>query len=103
MSAVAAVKKFRPDVVLVSWAPPGLLVERVVRAPSRLVLDIGVEGDVCGNGERTWRFNKDFLDGPIQDLALCRLDARPRKERHTRVTCYFGALHPEGGLDPAHQ
>jgi hypothetical protein len=103
LNAVAAVKKFKPDVVIVSWAPPGLLVERVIRAPSSLVLDIGVEGDVCGNGEKTWRFNKEFLEGPLQDLALCRLDARPKKERATRVTLYFGDRHPDSGLDPAYQ
>lgn len=94
MSAARAVERFRPDLVLVSWAPPGLLVERAIRAPARLVLDIGVDGDVCGNGMHTWRFAKDFLEGPLETRALCRLDARPRHERHTRVTLYYGAAHP---------
>lgn len=94
MSAPAAIARFRPDLVLVSWAPPGLLVERAIRAPSKLVLELGVDGDVCGNGMRTWRFEKDFLEGPLEARALCRLDARPRQERHTRATLYYGAAHP---------
>lgn len=93
MAAARAIERFRPDLVVVSWAPPGLLVERAIRAPSRLVLDISVDGDVCGNGMRTWRFEKDFLEGPLETRALCRLDARPRQQRHTRVTLYYGAAH----------
>jgi len=92
-AASTAVRAMRPDLVLVSWAPPGLLVERAIRGPTRYVLDIGVDGDVCGNGERTWRFEKDFLDGPIEARALCRLDARPLVEpRKTRVTLYYGSI-----------
>jgi hypothetical protein len=99
LPAVKAVERHRPDVVLVSWAPPGLLVERVIRAPSKLVLDIGAEGDVCGNGTRTWRYFKEFVDGPVESRALCRLDARPSRERKTRVTLYYGRAHPEHGVD----
>jgi hypothetical protein len=101
LGAVAAVKRERPDVALVSWAPPGTLVERVLRAPARLVLDISVDGDVCGNGMRTWRFHKELLDGPLEERALCRLDPHPTLERHTRVTAYYGARHPEHGVDRA--
>ncbi len=90
LGAVAAVKRAAADLVIVSWAPPGTVVERVIRAPSRLVLDIGVDGDVTGNGTRTWRFAKEFLEGPLADRALCRLDARPSKSRATRVTLYYG-------------
>lgn len=99
IGAVAAVKREQPDVVIVSWAPPGTLVERVIRAPSRLVLDIGVDGDVCGNGPKTWRFFKELLDGPLEARALCRLDAQPQRERHTRVTVYYGRAHALHGID----
>lgn len=98
LSARAAVKRFAPDVVLVSWAPPGPLVESMIRAPVRDVIEVGVEGDVCGDAARTWRYEKDFVDGPVESLALCRLDARPREERHTRVTRYFGKAHPDHGV-----
>lgn len=96
-----AVKRHRPDLVLVSWAPPGTLVERAIRGPCRFVLDVSVDGDVCGNGMRTWRFHKELLEGPLEDRALCRLDARPRTARHTRVTLYYGARHREHGVDRA--
>jgi len=102
--AVAAVKAFKPDLVIVSWAPPGTLVERVIRAPSKLVLDISVDGDVCGNGARTWRFEKEFLDGPLEAKGLCRLDATPLGPpgtRATRCTLYFGARHRRFGVDKA--
>lgn len=96
--AVAAVKRYAPDLTIVSWAPPGTLVERVLRAPSFLVLDIGTDGDVCGNGQATWRFEKEFLDGPIETRALCRLDGDPRAARATRVTLYYGRRHPRHGV-----
>lgn len=99
LSAVAAVKQHKPDVVLVSWAPPGTLVERVIRAPSKLVLDISVDGDVCGNGMKTWRFEKEFLDGPLEQRALCRLDVKPGEARATRATLYFGKRHKRFGVE----
>lgn len=99
LSAVAAVKKHQPDLVLVSWAPPGTLVERVIRAPSKLVLDISVDGDVCGNGNATWRFEKEFLDGPLEQRALCRLDQHPDAGRATRATLYFGKRHKRFGVE----
>ena len=99
IAATAAVKKHAPDVVIVSWAPPGTLVERVIRSDVALVLEIAVAGDVCGNGERTWRFHKEFLDGPLEARALCRLDARPRTTRHTLVTLYYGRAHDDFGVD----
>jgi hypothetical protein len=97
LAAVTAVERHRPDLVIVCWPPPGALVERVIRAPCGVVLEIGVEGDVTGDAARTWRYEKDFLDGPLQDLALCRLDARPGEGRATRVTAYYGRLHPAHG------
>jgi hypothetical protein len=92
-AAVATIHAWRPDLVIVSWAPPGTLVERAIRAPSRLVLDLSVDGDVCGNGEKTWRFEKEFLDGPLEQRALCRLDETPRVSRATRATLYYGRRH----------
>lgn len=101
LGARAAVKKFKPDVVLISWAPPGTLVEEAITAPSKLVLDIGVDGDVCGNGPATWRFNKEFLGGPLEDRAWCRLDRPNDTERATRVTLYYGRAHAEYFEDDA--
>lgn len=97
LGAVAAVERYQPDLVIASWPPPGPMVERVIRAPSRLVLEIGVEGDVTGDARRTWRYEKDFVEGPLQDAALCRLDARPSAPRATRITLYYGRAHPRHG------
>lgn len=95
LAAVTAIKRYDPDLVIVSWAPPGSFLERVIRAPSKLILELGVEGDVTGDDERTWRYNKEFLAGPLEDRALCRLDSRPALARHTRATLYYGAAHPD--------
>lgn len=92
-SAVATIKSSLPDLVLVSWAPRGTLVDRAIRAPSLLVLDLSIDGDVCGNGEKTWRFEKEFLDGPLEPRALCRLDEAPGVARATRATLYYGRRH----------
>lgn len=100
MGAAAAVERFRPEVVLVSWPPPGSLVERVIRAPCKLVLEIGADGDVCGDSARTWRYHKELLDdAPLATRALCRLDARPREGRATRVTLYYGRRHRDYGVE----
>lgn len=98
LSATAAITRYRPDLVVVSWAPPGLLVERAIRAPSKLVLDLSVEGDVCGNDARTWRFRKELLGGPLEERAFCRLDGKGRP-RQTRATLYYGARHRLHGLE----
>lgn len=99
MAATTAVKALRPDLVLISWAPPGAMVERVIRAPSKLVLEFGAEGGVTGDDARAWRYNKEFIEGPLQARALCRLDARPDEARATRATLYFGAAHPGHARD----
>ncbi len=100
LAASTAVKRFRPDLVLVSWAPLGTLVERVIRAPSSLlVLEITVDGDVCGSGIAAWRFNKEFVGGAVESRALCRLDTHPKTERRTRVTLYYGRRHPSFAQD----
>ncbi len=100
VSAVSAVERYRPELALVCWAPTGAMVERVIRAPSSLVLELGVDGDVTGSTARTWKYRKDFLDGPLQDRALCRLDARPSMiARATRATLYYGRAHPDHGRE----
>lgn len=101
-SSASAIAHHRPDLIIVSWAPPGLLVERALRAPAaKLVLELGVDGDVCGNGTRTWRFHKEFLEGPLEARALCRLDGGAVETPATRATLYYGRAHPEHGVDDA--
>ncbi len=101
LGALAAVAAHPSDVVLVSWAPPGRLVDRLIMAPdTKLLIEIGADGAICGNGTATWRFNKDFVEGPVEDLALCRLDADAANERHTRVTHYYGRGHEDFEITP---
>lgn len=94
LDARRAVERDRPDLVIVSWPPPGRMVEHAILGPSRLVLELGVDGDVCGDARRTWRYEKDFLDGPLERRALCRLDRGDCRDRATRATLYYGARHP---------
>lgn len=98
MAASTAVARHRPDLVIVSWAPPGLMVERAIRGPCRFVLDLSPDGDACGNGLATWRFRKEMLDGPVESLMLCRLDGGATSTA-MRATLYFGARHPGHGID----
>ena len=95
LSAQRAVQRYRPDLVIISWAPPGQLVKRVLRGPCKYVLDFGTEGDECGSGPRLWRSAYDFVEGPVEKLAWCRLDERSSEPRHTRATVYYGGRHPE--------
>ncbi len=95
LEAVTAVRRLRPDVVLAIWLPPGPLLARLVRSPCRYVLEIGAAGGVTAGGEWDWRFGHDFLEGPIEARARCRLDDRPSRRLHTRVTLYRGRLHPD--------
>src|SRR5205807_1281564 len=46
LDALAAIRRTRPDLVLASWLPPGALLERLVRAPVRYVLEIGAKDGV---------------------------------------------------------
>ncbi|MHB1843559.1 MAG: class I SAM-dependent methyltransferase, partial [Deltaproteobacteria bacterium] len=94
LGAVEAVRRFRPDVVLAVWLPPGPLFSRLVRAPCRYVLEIGVPGGVTGEGNWGWRFAHEPCEGAIEARARCRLDAPPTLPR-TRVTLAFGRRHPE--------
>ena len=94
LEAREAIRKYRPDLVLASWLPPGRLLDQLIRSKVRHVLEIGAAGGVTAS-QWSWRFNHEFCEGPIEKLARCRLDARPGKELHTRVTLYFGAAHKE--------
>jgi hypothetical protein len=96
LDALDAVRRYRPDVVVCSWLPPGPLLSQVIRSPCRCVIDIGAGRGVTAQGAWDWRFAHDFLE-PLEQLARCRLDERPAKTLHSRVTLYFGRLHPEFG------
>jgi hypothetical protein len=94
VEAVAAIRRYEPDVVIASWLPPGPLLSRIIREPCRFVIDIGAAGGVTANGAWDWRFNHEFLDR-LERWTRCRLDARPMVKRHSRVTLYFGRRHPD--------
>jgi hypothetical protein len=96
LNAPGAVRRHRPDVVLGSWLPPGPLLSEIIRSPCLYVIDIGASGGVTAQGSWDWRFAHDFLE-PLEGLARCRLDERPAKTLHSRVTLYFGRRHPEFG------
>jgi hypothetical protein len=92
LEALEAIRRTRPDLVLASWLPPGRLLERLIRAPVRHVLEIGAKDGVTP-GAWTWRFAHEFCED-IEQHARCRLDERPGRELHARVTLYYGARHP---------
>jgi hypothetical protein len=79
MDALAAIRRYRPELVLACWLPPGPPLSRIVRA-APLLLEIGASGFT--GSPRSWphRFCED-----LEALARCRLDERPREELHTRV------------------
>ena len=99
LDARAAIDTLRPDVVLCSWLPPGELLDDLVRADVRHVLEIGAGQGVTASAY-AWRFAHEFLEGPLERAARCRLDVRPRRTLHSRVTLYFGAAHPEHFEEP---
>jgi hypothetical protein len=94
LEAREAIDRYRPELVLASWLPPRFPLSRIVRCDIRYCLEIGAAGGVTP-GAWNWRYAHDFCDGPVEELARCRLDARPQRERHSRVTLYFGAAHPD--------
>jgi hypothetical protein len=98
VGALRAVETLAPDVVLASWLPPGTLLDRLIRSKTRYVLEVGAAGDVTA-GPWSWRFAHDTCDGPIEESARCRLDARPGERLHSRVTLYFGGAHEEHGCE----
>jgi hypothetical protein len=91
LDAFEAIRRTRPDLVLASWLPPGALLDRLIRAPVRHVLEIGAKDGVTP-GAWSWRFAHEICD-ELEQHARCRLDERPGRELHTRVTLYYGARH----------
>jgi len=94
LSARAAIRKFQPDLVLCAWLPPGHLLDSLVRADVRYVLEIGAGPGVTGSAY-SWRFAHEFLEGSLAARARCRLDHRPDTTLHSRLTLYFGRAHAE--------
>jgi hypothetical protein len=99
LGAVAAVRRYRPDIVLAIWLPPGPLLARLIRSPCRYVLEVGAPGGVTAQGAWDWRFAHEFCEGPLERLGRCRLDERPARDLHTRVTLYYGGLHPDHAVE----
>ena len=85
----AAIDRFQPDLVLACWLPPGLLLGRVLRASSCDVIEIGAGSGVTGD-IRCWRYEHEFCD-ELDALGRCRLDERPARKLHTRVTLYVAS------------
>lgn len=94
LTATSAIRKFAPDVVLAAWLPPDSLLDRLVRAQVSYVLEIGA-GEGITASAYSWRFAHEFLEGPIEQHARCRLDQRPSQKTHSRITLYYGKSHPE--------
>jgi len=84
----AAVDRFQPDLVLACWLPPGPLLGRILRASDRDVLEIGAGSGITGDIS-CWRYEHEFCD-ELDALGRCRLDERPSRKLHTRVTLYQG-------------
>jgi hypothetical protein len=82
----AAIDRFRPDLVLACWLPPGPLLGRILRASQRDVLEIGAGSGITGDIS-CWRYEHEFCD-ELDALGRCRLDERPSRKLHTRVTLY---------------
>jgi hypothetical protein len=93
LDAVAAIRRHRPDLVLACWLPPGDLLERLIRAPVRHVLEIGAKDGVTP-GAWSWRYAHEFCE-ELEASARCRLDERPRRALHSRATLYCGRRHPD--------
>lgn len=85
LGATQAIRALRPDLVLASWLPPGPLLGRIVRA-APLVLEIGAGSGITGD-IRCWRWPHEFCED-LDALGRCRLDERPSRRLHTRVTLY---------------
>lgn len=94
LDAEAAIRTLRPDLVLCAWLPPGALLDTLVRADVAHVLEIGAGSGVTASAY-AWRFAHEFLEGPLERAARCRLDDDPKRTLHSRLTLYFGAAHPE--------
>jgi hypothetical protein len=98
-SAKRAIARHSPDLILCSWLPPGhTLLDSLIRSKVRYVLELGADHGVTASAY-CWRFTHEFLEGPLEQTARCRLDVRPAKQLHSRATLYFGASHPEFHLE----
>jgi len=86
LDARAAIDRFRPDLVLACWLPPGPLLGRILRASDRDVIEIGAGSGITGDIS-CWRYEHEFCD-ELDALGRCRLDERPARKLHTRVTLY---------------
>jgi hypothetical protein len=93
-----AIAQHRPELILCSWLPPGHLLDDLIRAPVRYVLEIGAGSGVTASAF-SWRFAHEFLEGPLTHCARCRLDLHPPRELHTRITLYYGAAHRDHAED----
>jgi hypothetical protein len=95
LEASAAIGKLAPELVLCSWLPPGhRLLDALIRSPVQYVLEIGAGSGVTASAY-SWRFAHEFLEGALEQSARCRLDTRPQRALHSRLTLYFGAAHAE--------
>ncbi|MET0286787.1 MAG: hypothetical protein ABW352_20060 [Polyangiales bacterium] len=92
LDADKAIRRFRPELVLCSWLPPGHMLDALVRARVKYVLELGAGGGITGS-VYGWRFAHEFLEGELEQSARCRLDLRPRVELHSRATLYYGRAH----------
>ena len=88
----AAIARFRPDLVLACWLPPGPLLGRVLRASTCEVIEIGAGSGITGDIS-CWRYEHEFCD-ELDALGRCRLDERPARKLHTRVTLYEASGRP---------
>jgi hypothetical protein len=86
LEARAAIDEFRPDLVLACWLPPGPLLGRVLRASTCDVIEIGAGSGITGDIS-CWRYEHEFCE-ELDALGRCRLDERPSRKLHTRVTLY---------------
>ena len=82
----AAIDRYRPDLVLACWLPPGPLLGRVLRASTCDVIEIGAGSGITGDIS-CWRYEHEFCED-LDALGRCRLDERPARKLHTRVTLY---------------
>ena len=98
MDATKAIRQLKPDAVVAAWLPPGPLLEKLIRSPVPHVIEIGAPGGVTPDAWH-WRFAHDQCMGPLEELGRCRLDSRPKKGLHTRVTHYFGKSHPDFAVE----
>ena len=95
LPAARAVRELAPDVVLCAWLPPGhALLDGLIRAPVRYVLEIGAGSGITASAY-SWRFHHEFLEGRLARHARCRLDSRPAATLHSRITLYYGRAHSE--------